>query len=64
MVEIEQDVEVEKRKEFYEVLHVSMLKGFKRVFSESSETQHWSCPQERRNAIFTLVQAETEEREG
>ena len=61
----EQDVEVKKRKEFCECYMFHMLKVFQRVFSESSENSTLELsPRKEKCYIFTLVQSETEEREG
>ena len=54
---VQQDVEVENQKDFFEVLHAPYVKGFS---EEVEETSNWSGSQKTRHNVFEPLQIETE----
>ena len=55
---VQQDVEVENQKDFFEVLHALYVKG--RFTEEVEETSNWSGLQKTRHNVFEPLQIETE----
>ena len=58
---VEQDVEVENGKDYFEVLHAPYVKGFTGFSKEFKKTEQWSCPKEGGNIVLSLMQVEAKE---